>query len=63
MVKFVKLFNGVVATILTILGVIFVSFFLNNEITFTSTIFGLIGIGLLSPGIYSWEKIIEQSNV
>lgn len=62
MKNFFNYIRSVLSVFIMLLGVVFVSFFLNNEITFTSTIFGMIGMGILYPGVLKWEDIITKSN-
>lgn len=57
--NFLKSFTAV---LIVMLGVYLSSFYLRNEISFTSIFCGIIGFFIIFPAITKWEKTLWGDN-
>jgi hypothetical protein len=53
--------KSLISTLIVFLGTYFVSFYLTNEISFTSVFVGIIGFFIINPAITKWNKTLWGS--
>ena len=58
MKKTINFLKSVVSVSIVMFGVYLMSFYINNEISFTSVFVGIIGLLILFPAILRWDKTI-----
>jgi hypothetical protein len=62
MEKVKEFFKSFVAVLIVMLGGYLVSFYLRNEISFTSVFCGIIGFIIIFPAIKKWEEVLWGKN-
>jgi hypothetical protein len=50
--------KSLVSILIVFLGSYFVSFYLTNEISFTSVFVGIIGLLIIQPAITKWNEML-----
>jgi len=58
MKKTINFLKSVVSVSIVMFGAYLMSFYINNEISFTSVFVGIIGLLILFPAILRWDKTI-----
>jgi L-lactate permease len=58
MKKIKDFFKSFVAVLIVMLGCYLTSFYIRNEISFTSVFSGIIGFLIIFPAIKKWEKLL-----
>jgi hypothetical protein len=58
MKKIINFLKRLVSILIVFLGTYLVSFYLTNEISFTSVFVGIIGFFIINPAITKWNKTL-----
>ena len=58
MKRTINFLKSAISVSIVMLGAYLVSFYINNNISFTSVFFGIMGLLILFPAITGWDKTI-----